>query len=74
MSLTDFLVASALQTPIHVAEDVRPLVVELKRIGNNVNQIAAKVNSGVCHSVGLQEVSVDLKRIYEQLCRIGRVG
>ena len=45
MSLTDYIVASSLLTEIHVAEDTRPLLTELKRIGNNLNQIARKVNS-----------------------------
>lgn len=72
MSLTDFLVAVSLQTPIHIAEDVKPLLVELKRIGNNVNQIAAKVNAGLVYANGLQEVADELHGIYEQVYRIAR--
>lgn len=41
-NVTDYLVALSLETPIHVAEDVKPLLIELKRIGNNINQITAK--------------------------------
>ncbi len=72
MSLTDFLVAVSLQTPIHIAEDVKPLLVELKRIGNNVNQITTKVNAGLVHANGLQEVADELHSIYQQLHRIAR--
>lgn len=72
MSLTDFLVAVSLQTPIHIAEDVKPLLVELKRIGNNVNQITTKVNAGAVYANGLQEVADELHGIYEQVYRIAR--
>ncbi len=72
MSLTDFLVAVSLETPIHIAEDVKPLLVELKRIGNNVNQIAARVNSGSVYVNGLQAIADELHKIYEQLFRIAR--
>ena len=71
MSMTDFLVTATQQTQIHVAEDTKPLVTELKRIGNNLNQITARINTGVFRSYNFQEV-IDLQRkIYEQLCRIG---
>ena len=72
MSLTDYVVASSLLTEIHVAEDNRPLLTELKRIGNNLNQISMKINAGAFTSYNFQEV-IDLqKAIYEELYRINR--
>lgn len=72
MSLTDYIVASSLLTEIHVAEDTRPLLTELKRIGNNLNQISMKINAGAFQSYNFQEV-IDLqKAIYEELYRINR--
>lgn len=72
MSMTDFLVTAAQHTQIHVAEDTKPLVTELKRIGNNLNQITARINAGIFHSYNFQEV-IDLQRaIYAEVCRIGR--
>ena len=72
MSMTDFLVTAAQQTQIYVAEDTKPLVTELKRIGNNLNQITAKINAGIFRSYNFQEV-IDLqRRIYAEVCRIGR--
>ena len=72
MSMTDFLVTATQQTQIHVAEDTKPLVTELKRIGNNLNQITAKINAGIFHSYNFQEV-IDLQRkIYTEVYRIGR--
>ena len=72
MNLTDYIVASSLLTEIHVAEDTRPLLIELKRIGNNLNQISMKINAGAFQSYNFQEV-IDLqKAIYEELYRINR--
>ena len=72
MSLTDYIVASSLLTEIHVAEDTRPLLTELKRIGNNLNQISMKINAGAFTSYNFHEV-IDLqKAIYEELYRINR--
>ena len=72
MSLTDYIVASSLLTEIHVAEDTRPLLTELKRIGNNLNQISVKINAGVFTSYNFQEVIEMQKAIYEELYRINR--
>lgn len=73
-SIIDYLVLLSLEMPIHVAEDVKPLLIELKRIGNNLNQITAKINSGVFRSYDFQDVVDEQKKIYEQLLEIARKG
>lgn len=42
MNVTDYLVTAATTTQIYVAEDTKPLIMELKRIGNNLNQITVE--------------------------------
>ena len=74
MSLTDYIVASSLLTEIHVAEDTRPLLTKLKRIGNNLNQISMKINAGAFTSYNFQEVIELQTTIYEELYRISRGG
>ena len=72
MNVTEYLLTSALNTEIYVAEDTKPLVAELKRIGNNLNQITMKINAGVFTSYNFGEV-IDLQRaIYQEVRRIGR--
>ena len=44
MSLTDYLIECSRKTTIKVT-DLSSILVELKRIGNNLNQIARKINS-----------------------------
>lgn len=74
MSLTDYIVAASRATEIHVAEDTRPLITELKRIGNNLNQISVKINAGAFTSYSFREVIEMQKAIYEELYRISRGG
>ncbi len=57
------IVALSRQTEIILPPDTAPIIVELKRIGNNLNQIAAKVNSGVTYVPDLKEIIENQKRI-----------
>lgn len=71
MNVTEYLITAALQAEIHVPEDTKPFLTELKRIGNNLNQIAMKIHSGAFKSYNFQEVIDGQRKIYEQLARIG---
>ena len=68
----DYLVALSWETPICLGPDTRPLLVELKRMGSNVNQIAQKVNAGAFTSYNFQEVVDQLGALHEELCRLTR--
>ena len=72
MNVTEYLLTSALNTEIHIAEDTKPLVAELKRIGNNLNQITTKINAGVFTSYNFGEVITLQRAIYSEVRRIGR--
>lgn len=70
MSTTDFIIACADNAVIKTPEDLRPVVSQLKRIGNNINQIAVKVNSGSVYSVNFDEVIDMQNKIYEKVFEI----
>lgn len=74
MTVTDYLVTAATSAEIHVAEDTKPLITQLKRIGNNLNQIAAKIHAGAFTSYNFNEVIQMQRAIYEEVYRIGRGG
>ena len=57
MNLTDYILALNEQVTICPPPDLAPMLVELKRIGTNINQVAAKVNSGVTYVPGLEQVA-----------------
>ncbi len=71
MSLTDYLLTSALNAKIYVPEDLKPIVTELKRIGTNLNQITTKINMGVFKSYNFSEVIEGQRNIFEALVRMG---
>lgn len=70
MSTTDFIIASTDNAVIKTPENLRPVVSQLKRIGNNINQIAVKVNSGAVYSVNFDEVIEMQNKIYEKVFEI----
>lgn len=70
MNMTEFIIASTDNAVIKTPEDLRPVVSQLKRIGNNINQIAVKVNSGAVYSVNFDEVIEMQNKIYEKVFEI----
>lgn len=67
MTLTEYILAASKDTKIVLPPDTAPIVLELKRIGNNLNQIATKVNSGVTYVENLKEVIENQNKIYDLL-------
>lgn len=70
MNLTEYIIAVSNKSKINVTEDTKPLLVELKRIGNNINQIAMKINSGAVSSYNFTEVINMQRKIYEQMLEL----
>lgn len=60
---------SSLQSEIKVV-DLQPLLVELKRIGNNLNQITRKINSGAFNSYNFSETIAMQRKIYDALVKL----
>ena len=63
MSRTEYLVSAGMDKPIVIIDDLKPMLAELRRIGNNVNQLTRKVNSGEVYVVGLNEINEQLGTI-----------
>ena len=70
MNLTEYIVVLSRDATIILPPDISPLVAELKRIGNNLNQIAAKVNSGAVYVPDLREAVEMQKALYDQLLSV----
>ena len=60
MSRTEYLVSAGTDKPIVILDDLKPMLTELRRIGNNVNQLTRKANSGEVYVVGLNEFNEQL--------------
>lgn len=72
MSLTDFVVSSALRTELDAAENIKPLLAELGHIGRTLDRMAAGNTSDILSAAELQGI-IDLQQgIYREVCRIAR--
>lgn len=69
LSLTEYILKSSQQTEIKVV-DLQPFLVELKRIGNNLNQITRKINSGAFNSYNFSEMIAMQRKIYDAIINL----
>ncbi len=65
LSRTDYLINCALGKEITLIEDVKPLLTEMRRIGNNLNQQTKLANMGKINAVNLEETLAALDRMYQ---------
>lgn len=64
MSLSEYLIEQGLERDIIIIEDVKNFVHELRKIGNNINQLTHLANSGMIKVVYLDGFKEDLKKIW----------
>jgi len=65
MSQTDYIRKSILQKEIIVVEDLKPLMLEMKKQGINLNQIAHRLNENDCvDTTELSQLIEKLKIVY----------
>ena len=70
MSRTEFLVSAGMDKSIVILDDLKPMLAELRRIGNNINQLTRKANSGEIYVVGLNEINEQLGEVASGLYTI----
>ena len=69
---TNFMIAAALGKKITLIEDLKPLLIELSRVGNNVNQLTRLANSGAIRAIDLAETNEALGRIYDAIIKLSK--
>ena len=69
MTLTDYLIECSRKTEITIT-DLSEVLVELKRIGNNINQIARKINSKRFFFGNFDSVIEGQRKIYDAILRL----
>ena len=67
MNISEFLIESANQVNINVFDKNNKIETELRRIGNNINQLTKLANSGIIKCVDLSNVKGELKDIWQLL-------
>lgn len=73
LSQQDYLLRAALDKEIIVIDGLREILVELKRIGNNVNQLAYRANAGFpVDGFELAAVRKEMVAIWQSLKQLNR--
>ena len=67
MSLSMYLIEQGLDKDIIIIEGVDKFETELRRIGNNINQLTRWANCGYLKVVSLDEVKKELGKIWREL-------
>ena len=69
---TEYLISAALGKEITVIEDLREMIVQLKKIGTNLNQLTRKANAHEVEVVDLTESNNAKCDIYQALFLLAR--
>lgn len=69
MNITDYMIKSALKRKIEIIQinELENFILELKRIGNNLNQLTRLANSGCVKIVDLSDVKNEVVNIWQSL-------
>ena len=67
LSLSEYLIKQGLDKEIVIVDGLNEVVTELRRIGNNINQLTYLANNGRIYTVDLSEVKQELGKIWSEL-------
>ena len=67
MNISEFLIESANSVNINIFDENNKIETELRRIGNNINQLTKLANSGIIRTVYLDGFKEDMKKIWTEL-------
>lgn len=67
LNVSEYIVKSSLNANITVEADKSEYITELRRIGNNINQITRNVNQGLVREINLKEVKQELNKLWQLL-------
>lgn len=72
MNITDYVITAATHKEIVNFNGLSEVITQLKRLGNNVNQLLILSRQDRIHTVNLSETQEELKRIYDLLSAVLR--
>lgn len=73
MTVTDYITQSALGKEIIIIDGLPEIVSQLKKIGNNLNQLTMLSHQGVINTVNLDETEESLTAIYWKINELTKV-
>ena len=70
LSLSEYLIEQGLDKEIVIVDGLNEVVAELRRIGNNINQLTHLANSGRIYTVDLNEVKQKVENVWRKINNI----
>lgn len=70
LSLSEYLIKQGLDKEIVIVDGLNEVVVELRRIGNNINQLMYLVNSRRIYIVDLSEVKQEIGKVWSVISEL----
>lgn len=67
LSLSEYLIEQGLDKDIVKIEGLNEFITELRRIGNNINQLTHLANSGIIYTVDLSSTKDELGKIWRAI-------
>ena len=67
ISISEFLIKSSTNNKIVVIKDIPQMTTELRRIGNNINQLTRLANSRIITCVDLEGTKKELQKLWQSL-------
>ena len=70
LSLSEYLIEQGLDKDIVIVDGLNEVVTELRKIGNNINQLTYLTNSGRIYTVDLSEVKQKVENVWRKINNI----
>lgn len=71
LSLSEYLIKQGLDKDIVIVDGLNEVATELRRIGNNINQLTHLANSRAIYTVDLSNTKHELNMIWNKLNKLG---
>ena len=70
LSLAEYLIEQGLDKEIVIVDRLNEVVTELRRIGNNINQLTYLANSGRIYTVDFSEVKQEIGKVWNVISEL----
>ena len=67
LNTSEYLLRTAMKKEIIVIDGLEEIIIQLRKIGNNINQLAKLSNQGRLINVNLEDVKEEMKNIWQLL-------
>lgn len=67
LNTSEYLLRTAMDKDIIVIDGLKEIIIQLRKIGNNINQLTKLCNQGRLTNVNLEDVKEEMKSIWQLL-------